>query len=505
LAFANVSYIVIDGIQFNDYRFPVGDKRNPAFIRGAMILGHWIASTPTTQGSNNPANRGRMVSNCVVKNCYFSNMSFGFTEVSAMNTIITNNVFTNFKSSPDTSGTYDVLGAAIEGLSGFNVEISRNYFRGAWAGSGRVSSSDGMGGTALDIFWSFKNSKVVYNTFVDCSGVFEVGNIDDIDSATGAQYDTFAFNKVINCGQLGYIHGTIDDDFYANNHNLYFWNNVVISNNKDRMNGQGFGDDTYGDTQSFSQFWFFRSKTKCPNNSLPISDPSWSNPINPVYCNYNGARSALQYASDQAVWGMGYDTLVDTRNNIFYSTSGGYMIYDVTRTRYKHKNNIYYIKGGFAGNNTALGGTLGTGEIQTTSKLFVDTTNAFPENWDLHLAAGSQAIGAGTTISGVTKDFAGIPLSGTPDIGLYKYSAKPLLAVSSTGITCKTRTDGTITVTVSGGTSPYTYRINNGTWQSSSSFTALPSGTYTVAVKDTNGALGTTTSSVKGSNVVVCP
>ena len=178
---------------------------------------------------------------------------------------------------------------------------------------------------------------------------------------------------------------------------------------------------------------------------------------------------------------------------------------------------IYYIKGGFGAYSTRLGGTasyttptvaatLNANERIINTKIFIDTTSAFPENWDLHILDTSYAKAHGVAISGFTTDFAGIPLSGTMDIGLYKYSLKPvIILVSVTGITCKTRTDGTITVSASGGTAPYKYRLNNGLYQSSASFIGLAANTYTVTVKDSKGALSTLTVTVKGSSVIICP
>jgi hypothetical protein len=46
---------------------------------------------------------------------------------------------------------------------------------------------------------------------------------------------------------------------------------------------------------------------------------------------------------------------------------------------------------------------------------------------------------------------------------------------------------GTITAAGSGGTSPYQYKLDAGTYQNSGSFTGLSAGTYTVWVKDANG------------------
>ncbi|RYZ33395.1 MAG: hypothetical protein EOP49_35970, partial [Sphingobacteriales bacterium] len=49
--------------------------------------------------------------------------------------------------------------------------------------------------------------------------------------------------------------------------------------------------------------------------------------------------------------------------------------------------------------------------------------------------------------------------------------------------------NGSITVTVSGGTAPYSYTLNNGTPQASPDFTALPAGTYSVKVSDATGCV----------------
>lgn len=565
-SFFGVHDIVVDGLQFNDTRFSYTEKKLPAYTYGGIELGQW-----KNGGANNPALRYPMVTNATVKNCIFSNMSFGFSGVSAINSNIINNHFSNFKGTEDTTGFTDVLGGAIEGLSGFNVNISNNYIKGAWSGSGRVSDCYGLGGVGLDIFWCFKNSRIAYNTFVDCSGMFEVGNRYN-DSANGAQYDTFAFNKIINCGQMGYVHGSAGDVFAANNHHLYFWNNVMISNNKDRMIGNGFGDDIFGDGQSFKNFWFFRSKNLCPNDFVrsgsvtngsavvtisttnvqvgsrlydmdeiaykevitlgsgqvtvnapftttnnaysfrvypPISDPNWSQPTNSALCNVGGHRYVLQYPSDSSIWGLWADTMFETKNNIFYVTNGGSMIYPnlhgYSKQRYFHNNNIYYVKGGFGSNLTTLGGVLGTGEYQTTTKLFVDTSSALPENWDLHLVTGSLAIGKGTSISGLNKDFAGVTLSGVPDVGLYKYSATPLLVLnSSTNVTCKTATNGSFTISASGGTAPYTYKVNNSLYTTTTTYSNLAPATYTVTVKDSKGLLSTLNVTIKSSSVT-CP
>ncbi|HZY79000.1 MAG TPA: hypothetical protein VFE50_05715 [Cyclobacteriaceae bacterium] len=47
--------------------------------------------------------------------------------------------------------------------------------------------------------------------------------------------------------------------------------------------------------------------------------------------------------------------------------------------------------------------------------------------------------------------------------------------------------DGSITVTATGGTEPYDFRINDGEYQTNNKFSDLGPGTYTIRVKDANG------------------
>ena len=516
--FAGVHDIIIDGIQSNDTRFPVNDKSNPGFS-GGWILGEWTQGT--SGGLRNSymdtSRRKSMVTRFIIRNCVFSNCIYGIQSLAAIDSKVTNNTFTNFKSSADTAGTHDIMGGAIEAIASIRTEISHNYIKGAWAKSGRIGSCNGLGGVGLDIF-NLYNSKIAYNTVIDCSGAFEVGNIDRYDSMSGSQYDTFAFNKIINCGQFGYLHGSAGDAFQGNNHHLAFWNNVAISNNTDRQKGWGFGKDLYGDGQGWAPgtpnpWWFCknpystfnppnypikttisttagsniitvasaagisigsvffadddtlagieyktvtvtgingttiglsnpctatRTNYNFPASSesgfyLPVNDPTWSNPSNNPFNNYGGDRFTIQYGGDNTLWGSAVDSMIDARNNIFYWTTGVQGVYD--RNRFKRSSNIYIPLGG-ARYASSLGGTLnyrGTGEILSNgSNMFVDTSATIPDYWDLHLKAGSVAIGAGKPISGFTVDFAGNALTNPPSIGIYNYSSGTAVPTSPT-------------------------------------------------------------------------
>lgn len=66
-----------------------------------------------------------------------------------------------------------------------------------------------------------------------------------------------------------------------------------------------------------------------------------------------------------------------------------------------------------------------------------------------------------------------------------------IVAVSATQINPGLgQSNGSITVSASGG-SGFTYSINNGAYQSSSTFSGLGAGTYTITAKNSNGCLGT--------------
>ena len=491
--FAGVNYITIDGLQFNDTRFPTQDKVNPAYTRSSILMGEWTNATLTHPSSNDTGYRKYMCRNIVIKNCYFANTSFALGSIACDTADFINNTIENLKATVDTTGYTDIGAGSFEAMNGFHINISYNYIKGVWAGSGRVSDCWGLLGVAFDMF-NVRYSKFNYNTIIDCSGAFEIGSTDRLDPNNGSWYDTFAYNKIINCGQIGYIHGEPGDVFAGTNRNIAVYNNLYINNNKSRIDGQGFGSDLYGDGQSFRgnslgqfAFWFFRSPILCPmdfqeygsvtngsaiviiptagiqvgsrlydadengaykevtsigvgqvtvnvpftatNSSYafhiypPISDPNWSQPINHPYCNYYGHRTVVAYSSDDIKGNA--DTLVDIRNNIIYSTTGDQQIYDISRTKQVHRNNVYYLKGSFL-YPTILGGTLNTAsgatEYQTTTMLFVDTSAAYPEDWDVHLKAGSLPISNGIPIPTLTTDFAGNPVTNPPSIGLYNYS-----------------------------------------------------------------------------------
>jgi hypothetical protein len=70
---------------------------------------------------------------------------------------------------------------------------------------------------------------------------------------------------------------------------------------------------------------------------------------------------------------------------------------------------------------------------------------------------------------------------------------------SATPPTCYNGSNGSIVVSGSGGTSPYTYSKDGTNYQSSGTFSSLPVGSYTLYVKDTNGCVTSTSGTLSRS------
>ena len=79
------------------------------------------------------------------------------------------------------------------------------------------------------------------------------------------------------------------------------------------------------------------------------------------------------------------------------------------------------------------------------------------------------------------------------------------LSISSTPASCSQESDGTMTVNVSGGTSPYSYTWSTNPVQTTASVTGLPAGTYTVTVTDANACTDSATASIAEPSPVQAP
>ena len=378
LNFSSMKNIVVDGLQFNDTRY------------SSFAYNDKVGSALTCMGVNIEGIGTAQCDSIIIKNCYFSNIGYGIQAVGNHINIL-NDSFVNMKNVGDTSGAFDI-GAVPILVSGKYFQIINNYMKGGWAFTGWQASGQGLNGGCLEILNDFDSSFIGYNTAVDCAGFSEMGNNGGGTGANSPDNDTFAYNKIINCTNIGYINSSL-----TSTRTLHYWNNIYIENQYSRFSGPRFGTDIYSDGQSFASF------------------PNWPlYPQNISTYNYSAFRPMQASASYSA------DTLVDLRNNIYWITTGLQAIYPTTKTNYLHRNNIFHLMGSYT-YPTVLGSgaALGIGDISTSSKVFVDTSNIHPENWDLHLNSTSVAINAGT-YTGVSPDFGGTIVTNPPDIGIYE-------------------------------------------------------------------------------------
>lgn len=130
----------------------------------------------------------------------------------------------------------------------------------------------------------------------------------------------------------------------------------------------------------------------------------------------------------------------------------------------------------FNGNNGAiyLSATGGNGSFSFTLQNPISSNN---NGQFTALSAGTYTATA-TDISGCTGSI------------VMSLTQPPLLQISSLSSTipsCIPGNDAMITVTAAGGTSPFSYSINGGTFQSANTFNTIGIGNYLITVKDTNG------------------
>jgi SprB repeat len=83
------------------------------------------------------------------------------------------------------------------------------------------------------------------------------------------------------------------------------------------------------------------------------------------------------------------------------------------------------------------------------------------------------------------------------------------LALLATGnaslVTCSGGNDGTVTITGTNGTAPYTYSFNGSAYGTSNNFTSLSANNYAISVKDSKGCIGNSNVTVTSNAVITGP
>jgi len=140
--------------------------------------------------------------------------------------------------------------------------------------------------------------------------------------------------------------------------------------------------------------------------------------------------------------------------------------------------------------NPNCGATNGVIVITNTSPASPPQTVSFASSLGSVSGQTVTGLGAGTPVITLTNNFG---CTFTVSATLASAAGPSALPLTPNNIICGVGT-GSITIgTPTGGTGPYTYNVNGGTYSASPPVTGLASGTYTVGVKDVNGCTFTNT------------
>jgi len=344
---------------------------------------------------------------CTIKNCDISRVGVGISVTTGSNfTTITGNYMHNMRMVRNTPTS--VNPDDDYGANPMVIGSSNNTINNnRFEECWALSYDYGYDGGAVEFFGTtMNNNKVMYNTAINCNGFLEVGS-----SSNGiAENNIIAYNKIINCGILGvYQNGST---FTVSVKNLQYYNNTFIETVK-----------------------------------------KYSTP------------TVLFWMA-----GTGSAGMVVVKNNIFWLSSG----VNVSSSKFNsgqmiHTNNIYRMTSG------SLGMTIHASEILSSSLNLFTSTAGDVSTWDLALPSGSTAINFGTPV-GLDKDFAGNAIFEAPDAGILesnsqivKITTTPLVAEASAAKIPCFGGSSLVTVSATGGSSPYTgvgsFSVKAGTHQ----------------------------------------
>jgi len=470
----NKQYVVIDGIKIIDNSISTTDHTVQAKISYAINL------------ENSP--------NCSIKNCDISLVGVGIAVLAGSdNTTITGNYMHNMRmvrNTPTSVNPDDDYGANPMVIGSSNNNISNNRFEECWA----LSYDYGYDGGAVELFGgTMNNNKIMNNTAINCNGFMEIGS-----SSNGtAQNNIVAYNKIINCGIIGvYQNGST---FSVTVNNLQYYNNTVVETIKQYSQpGVMFwmaGTGSAGMVVVKNNIFWLSSGTNFASSKFNSGQMVHSNNI------FRMATGSLGITLNSS-------ELLSTSASLFTSVAGAPADWNLALTSTSAAINFGTPVGlakDFVGN--AISGNPDAGMLEYTTGSDA-TVTVLP--LDALATAGPINCNGGTTTvvvsaTGGTSPYTGIG-SFTVAAGSYKYfvtDAKGLkdsvlIAVAEPTAIAASLTSGaitsaggstSITVSASGGSSPYNYNINNGSYQTSNVFSGVLAGTYTVNTKDSKGCI----------------
>ena len=243
------------------------------------------------------------------------------------------------------------------------------------------------------------------------------------------------------------------------------------------------------------------------NNMIVVGGTGTSHGINSgsltAYKNYyfNSVKTTGTNATSSSAYYQNGSNNINLKNNVFVATSGNAVeILAPISGLLSSDYNDFYTTGpavaNWGGSNAA---DLTAWQGLTPAGFDVNSVSADPvfiSSTDLH-ASGAAIENVGMPISGITEDIdREVRDANNPNMGADEFSNVPscagfmITSVTKSDISCFGQADGVISISASGGTTPYEYSIDSGsTWQPNLIFLSLNPGDYHVLVRDSTNCI----------------
>ena len=466
-------YIVIDGIKITDFTMNPDDHTAEANIKLAIYID---GSSYTT-----------------VKNCDISLVGGG-VNIQGSNNTVDRTTIQNMRMIVNTPGGDDDYGAIPIIISGSNNIITNNFFKDGYGASYDYTYDGG----AIEVYGVLNsNNKIMYNTAIDCDGFMEIG----YDNGGNSDSNMVAYNKIINCGELVYISNS--GSWATSVVNLKFFNNVIVSTaNLLRMPNTMIGMSSSSTVSNIINlknniFWLtagidVASPGKFTGTQMTHEDNIYHLGTNSVL-NYTANTSELSTlvalftnttSSDPVQWD--YHPIAGCPAIDFGQNLG--IQKDFAGNTVPAVPNAGILEGLASQATLAVSPTAGTINCNggTTTVTIAASGGTAP-----YTGTGTFTVGAGTYTYTITD------AAGTVKTASVTITQPAAIAVSAAAQAILVFGGSTsVTVTTTGGTSPYTYSINAGAFQTSNIFLNILAGSQTITVKDGKGCTSVQTISI---------
>lgn len=331
------------------------------------------------------------------------------------------------------------------------------------------------------------------NTFNNGSNGIEFWSISSADYAKGLEITDNIFNNQNNTVMIYYVdaplvnNNTINNP-YSNGIYLYYCDNALqVLNNKITGNTNAYGIYIYycdgtGTNKGLIANNFIQTGLTSTNNGIYMYSSTYQN----IYYNsINLTSTSITVSAFYLLSGSNNNVV----NNIFANQGGGMAYYVSPSTAVTTSNYNDFYK---AGTNLAYwNGTTVTSlsALQAASGKDLNSVSIYPafkSNSDLHLFNDSLK-GLATPLTEVTVDIDGNNRDLiAPVIGADEFTCiTPDIVGNKTNVGCNGGSDGAVSVSVSSGTTPYSYLWSNG--NTTNQISGVSAGTYTLTVTDILG------------------